>query len=70
MVGVRVVEFDGYKSVPMMIPQTIEDWHNPVLVNGAIFSNFRYPTKEEVRARGNNKYLVFSKIGTYLLEDK
>lgn len=63
-----VLEFDGYHSWLMMIPQAIADWPNPILVNGAIFSNLRYQTKREIQKRNKGVSIYFSKIGTYCME--
>lgn len=63
------LEYDGYKSWFIMIPQTIMVWRQPILLNATIFSDLRYSTKEEIRSRIKNRQkLSFFRIGTYLLE--
>lgn len=63
------LEYDGYKSWFVMIPQTIMVWRQPILLNATIFSDLRYSTKEEIRSRIKNRQkLSFFRIGTYLLE--
>ncbi len=62
------LEYDGYKSWPMMIPQSITVWRHPILLNATIFSDLRYATKKELRQVAGRHRLAFTKIGTYLLE--
>jgi len=69
--GKKLLEYDGLKSWPFLIgPHTWSSWRNPPLMNGSIFSNLRYCTKEEVTvfAQKYGGQLSLSKIATYLLE--
>lgn len=61
----EVLEYDGYRSLLRTIPQSIESWAYPILLNATIFSNIRFPTKAEMKHK--SKKIRFSKIGTYLL---
>lgn len=65
----HVIEYDGYKSLYNMIPQTIIGWNNPIFLNAEIFSHLRFPTKKEV-VNTDKKSALFTKSGYYLLELK
>jgi SAM-dependent methyltransferase len=67
-VAKRVLEYDGYKSWGVMIPQTLTTWKSPVLLNGTIFSDLRYHTKKELKKKAGGHKISFTKIGTYLME--
>jgi len=62
------IEYDGYKSMLHVIPQTLESWSCPVFMNATIFSNLRFPTKAELKHKSNK--IQFFKVGTYLLCNK
>ncbi len=64
----RSLEYDGYRSWFVMIPQTLTVWRYPILLNATIFSDLRYSTKEILRERYRGEELSFFRIGTYLLE--
>lgn len=64
----HMLEYDGYRSWLVMIPQTFTVWHSPVLLNATIFSDLRYLSKQMVQARYRGDSLSFFKIGTYLRE--
>ncbi|MDE2020021.1 MAG: hypothetical protein KGJ13_06785 [Patescibacteria group bacterium] len=63
-----VLEYDGYKSWPMMVPQSITIWPQPILLAATIFSDLRYATKPELRRTAGSGRISFTRIGTYLLE--
>lgn len=65
----RVIEYDGYRSLHNMIPQTIIGWNNPIFLNAEIFSHLRFSTKKEL-IEAHKKKVLFMKIGYYLLELK
>ena len=64
----KFIEYDGFKSWSVMIPQSITIWKTPVLLNATIFSDLRYQSKVEIVKRGSIGNLSLTKIGTYLLE--
>ncbi len=66
----RGLEYDGYKSWPVIIPQTLTGWSHPVFLNAELFSNFRFFTRNEIVEKNNQKKKLsfFNRIGTYLLE--
>jgi hypothetical protein len=69
--GKTLLEYDGLKSWPFLIgPHTWSSWQNPPLMNGSIFSNLRYSTKEEMKniATKRGGQIHFFKIATYLFE--
>lgn len=62
------IEYDGYKSWPMVVPQTIVGWNDPVFLNAEIFSNLRFVSKYEIIKKNLKSKVLFFKIGYYLLE--
>ena len=67
----NVLEYDGYKNWPVMIPQTIVGWNYPPFFNAEIFSNLRFDPKKEVQEHaGGDKISFFRNTGTYLREYK
>jgi len=66
----HVLEYDGYRSVPNLIPQSIMAWGNPIFLNAAIFSNLRFIPKSSVISRADKLGVKASlyNIGNYLLE--
>ena len=65
---VSSIEYEGYKSWLVMIPQSITTCKYPVLLNATIFSDLRYYTKKELKQKYNNRPSFFN-IGTYMLEN-
>ena len=62
-----VMEYDDYRSWPLLIPQSIATWPYPLLMNGAVFSRLRDPTKRELLASNNGGWNnKFFGIGSYL----
>ena len=61
-----VMEYDDYKSWPLLIPQSITAWKYPVLLNGAIFSRLRDPSKKELKKISREWRVQFYGIGSYL----
>ena len=64
----KQLEYDGYKTWSVILPQTLTTWKSPVLLGATIFSDLRYQEKKEVIVRSKGGHLSFYKIGTYLLE--
>jgi SAM-dependent methyltransferase len=62
----RVFEYDGLRNIPGLFIQGLFSWKNPVLVNGAVFSNLRYPTKEHIEKKNDYKQVKFFKFGPAL----
>lgn len=44
----KSLEYDGYRSWPHTIPQSLVGWSNPVFLNGTIFSMLRYSNKKNL----------------------
>lgn len=44
----KSLEYDGYRSWPHTIPQSLAGWSNPVFLNGTIFSMLRYSKKNNL----------------------
>jgi len=67
----KIFEYDGYRSWLHLIPQTITAWKYPPLLNGSVFSNFRYQTRDEVikKKNINIKVRFYGIAGTYLKEN-
>lgn len=66
-IGKVVMEYDDYRSWPLLVPQSIFAWRSPVLLNGAVFSRLRDPALQELASQplpGWNTQ--FFKIGSYL----
>ena len=63
-----VAEYDDYKSFHFLVPQSMGAWRYPVLMNGAIFSRLRCPSKGELATNvKEEEYLkFFYKIKSYL----
>lgn len=64
------LEFDGFKSWPVTLPQTVVGWNYPHFLNGETFSNLRFKDRKdrEVYARERGNIEFFSATGFYLLE--
>ncbi|PIR74645.1 MAG: hypothetical protein COU35_01390 [Candidatus Magasanikbacteria bacterium CG10_big_fil_rev_8_21_14_0_10_47_10] len=60
-----VLEYDGYKSFPHILPQTVTGWQFPPLLSGAVFSNLRYSTKEQLMAESTD-ITFYKNTGHYL----
>lgn len=61
-----VMEYDDYRSLFFLIPQSLLAWSSPILLNGAIFSRLRDPTRQELKKR-DASCLKFFPVGSYLL---
>jgi len=57
------LEYDGYSSKTGIIIQTFAVWKFPVLFNGAVFSNIRYDSKEELKNNSNASDLKIYRFG-------
>ena len=67
----NIFEYDGCKSLLVMIPQTIVGWNYPPFFNAEIFSNLRFDSKTQIRAYAESGKLSFlGNTGTYLWEYK
>lgn len=65
MLARKRFEFDGYKSWPVVVPQTIVGWEYPYFLNGTIISMARYQTNDEVKQKsGDISY--YAMIAHYL----
>jgi hypothetical protein len=73
------IEYEGYRSYPVVIPQTIVGWNYPAFFNAEIFSNLRFKTKKEVQKKYGVKNIsvqssqfseprFFVKTGCYIIE--
>jgi hypothetical protein len=67
-IGKRHFEFDGYKSWPVVVPQTIVGWNYLHFLNAELFSNLRFKNKREIMARAHTKGDVgfYNITGCYL----
>lgn len=64
----NAIEYDGFRSWSVIIPQTIVGWRHPVFLNAELFSNFRYFTKKELKEKHKlSEISFFNKLGTYLV---
>lgn len=62
-----VIEYDDYRSWPLLLPQVIFAWNNPVLMNGAVISRLRdYSKKELVGSLKLNWKIKFFSVGSYI----
>lgn len=61
----KYLEYDGYRSWPHTIPQSLVAWNNPVFLNGSIFSMLRYSRKDKLNFRGVS---FFKNTAHYLRE--
>lgn len=66
--GKTVLEYDGTRSLWLLIPQTIENWNCPVFLNAAVFSTLRFPRKAEIRSRFSSWHVSLYWTGYYLAE--
>ena len=56
-------EYDGYHSFIGLCVQAFFVWRHPVLLNGAVFSNIRYYTKNELKKFADKRSLKLYKRG-------
>jgi len=62
-----VLEYDGYRFVPSLIPQSVTGWKYPILLSDAVFSWVRYKDKRTLEsAPGLTKF--YKSTGHYLRE--
>ena len=65
----RYVEYDDYKSSLSWIPPTLMAWRRPVLLNGALLSRLRQPTKRQLLNFPRFSHVTFhSPPGAYIAE--
>ena len=60
-----VFEYDGVYNISGMIIQALYSWKDPVLLNGAVFSNLLYPNKGNLEKNKQNGKLKFYKFGNF-----
>jgi hypothetical protein len=66
-VGKFVLEYDDYRTPLSWIQQTLAAWSRPVLLNGALLSRLRQPSKKDLKAqRGKGDIHFFSPPGSYI----
>jgi SAM-dependent methyltransferase len=44
-----VIEFDDYRGVYLPLMSLLTNWQNPILLNGAVFSSLRVPSRPELQ---------------------
>ena len=66
--GKTVLEYDGYRSLLTMIPQTLVGWNNPVFFNAEIFSNLRFLHKRDIKRIQDPWKISFHRAAHYLAE--
>jgi hypothetical protein len=66
-VGKVALEYDDYRTALSWIPQTLSAWSRPVLLNGALLSRLRQPSKRMLKSE-QHEYSIrfFSPPGSYL----
>lgn len=52
----RVIEFDDYRGVYLPLMSLLTNWHNPVLLNGAVFSSLRVPSRSELEKQQKDNH--------------
>lgn len=60
-----VFEYDGVYNLSGMTIQALYSWKNPVLLNGAVFSNLLYPKKRELEKNNQKNNIKFYKFGNF-----
>lgn len=60
-----VFEYDGFYNISGMTVQALYSWKDPVLLNGAVFSNLLYPKKSDLEKNKQNGKLKFYKFGNF-----
>ncbi len=65
----HIIEFDGYRNIPIIILQTLVGWDYPHFLNAELFSNFRFSTKQEIQdyAKAKGPVKFYANSGFYLL---
>ncbi len=63
----HIYEYDGYRTWPVVIPQSITGWNHPLFLADTILSFLRYPNKEQIIV-GKGTISFFKKTGHYLLK--
>ena len=67
--GKKILEYDGYRSWGVVLPQTLTGWNYPPFLNAELFSNFRFLDKENIEAKMKGKEHTYNaRVGTYLAE--
>ncbi len=61
------LEYDGFRTWPVVIPQSIAAWKYPIFLGGTIFSVLRYETVDEI-SRLPGKKTFYKKTGHCLRE--
>lgn len=61
------IEYDDYRTAFSWIPPITTAWYKPILLNGAIFSQIRQPSKKELKKDKKNMVHIkfFSPPGSY-----
>lgn len=67
--GKIILEYDDYRTALSWIPQTLSAWSRPVLLNGALLSRLRQPSKKSLQKEGyGHNIRFFSPPGVYIKE--
>ena len=64
----NIIEYDGYRKPLVFLLQTLFTWRNPILMNGAAFSNLRYEKKKTLKQISKKWKMKFFLKGTYIKE--
>jgi len=66
----RAIEYDGYRTWRVIVPQTVVAWNYPFFLSGTVLSNIRFDTATAVKERAaSGRSLSFHPgTGHYLLE--
>lgn len=64
--GRPALEFDDYRTAASWIPIAITAWSKPVLLNGALISRLRQPSKKELKQAERQNISFFSPPGSYI----
>jgi SAM-dependent methyltransferase len=65
-VGCPALEFDDYRTAPSWIPLALTAWRKPALLNGALLSRLRQPSKKELKQAKASNVQFFSPPGSYI----
>jgi SAM-dependent methyltransferase len=62
----NAIEYDDYRTAFSWLPPISTAWYRPILLNGAIFSQVRQPSKKELKTKqGNTVTKLFNPPGAY-----
>jgi hypothetical protein len=63
------IEYDGYRTWRVIVPQTVVAWNHPFFLSATVLSNLRFKTREEVvLLQKQDRLSFFKSTGHYLLE--